>query len=89
MTNRGRDAPPLLLKVAKRPEFIDAGLSRATYLDALSAAMFAGLLASPGAGAREVSRAAISAPRPRRSPRTPKVIAGQSTSIVWCWLQGA
>ena len=40
MTNRGRDAPPLLLKVAKRPEFIDAGLSRATYLDALSAAMF-------------------------------------------------
>ena len=37
VTSRGSDAPPLLLKAARRLEPIDAGLSRATYLDALSA----------------------------------------------------
>jgi DNA-binding CsgD family transcriptional regulator/tetratricopeptide (TPR) repeat protein len=74
MTNRGRDAPSLLLKAAKRLEPIDAGLSRATYLDALSAAMFAGLLASPGGGALEVSRAARSAPRPLSAPRVPDLL---------------
>ena len=79
----------MLPEAARGLESLDVDLARETYLETLSAAMFAGLLASPGAGAREVSRAAISAPRPRRSPRTPKVIAGQSTSIVWCWLQGA
>ena len=36
--NRGNDAPPLLLKAAKRLEPIDAGLARGTYLDALTAA---------------------------------------------------
>src|SRR5258706_225696 len=46
--NRGNDAPPLLLKAAKRLEPIDAGLARDTYLDALNAALFAGRLASPG-----------------------------------------
>jgi DNA-binding CsgD family transcriptional regulator/tetratricopeptide (TPR) repeat protein len=74
LTNRGRDAPPLLLKAAKRLEPIDGDLSRATYLDALSAAMFAGLLASPGGGALEVSRAASSAPRPRNAPRAPDLL---------------
>ena len=33
-TSRGSDAAPLLLKAAKRLEPIDAGLARATYLDA-------------------------------------------------------
>ena len=37
--NRGNDAPPLLLKAARRLEPIDAGLARGTYLDALTAAM--------------------------------------------------
>ncbi len=46
--NRGNDAPPLLLKAARRLEPIDAGLARGTYLDALTAALFAGRLASPG-----------------------------------------
>ena len=46
--NRGNDATPLLLKAARRLEPIDAGLARGTYLDALTAALFAGRLASPG-----------------------------------------
>ena len=71
VTNRGRDAPPLLMRAAKRLEPIDADLARATYLDALSAAIFAGLFASPGGGALEVARAASAAPRPRgRTART-------------------
>src|SRR6266540_3790493 len=53
--NRGSDAPPLLLKAAKRLEPIDAGLARETYLDALNAALFAGRLASPGGRPQEVA----------------------------------
>ena len=67
--NRGNDAPPLLLKAAKRLEPIDVGLARATYLDALNAALFAGRLASPGGSSPEVSRAARAAPRPSHPPR--------------------
>lgn len=48
-TNRGGDAPLLLLRAARRLEPIDARLARETYLDAISAAEFAGRLASPGA----------------------------------------
>jgi DNA-binding CsgD family transcriptional regulator len=69
VTSRGSDAPPLLLQAARRLEPIDADLSRATYLDALAAAMFAGRLASPGGGVVEVARAASAAPRPRHAPR--------------------
>ena len=74
VTNRGRDAPLLLLKAARRLEPIDAGLSRATYLDALTAAMFAGRLASPGGGVLEVARAAGAAPRPLHAPRAPDLL---------------
>jgi DNA-binding CsgD family transcriptional regulator len=66
VTNRGSDAPPLLLRAATRLEAIDVGLSRATYLDALSAAIFAGRLARPGGEVLEVARAARAAPRPPR-----------------------
>jgi DNA-binding CsgD family transcriptional regulator len=74
VTNRGRDAPPLLLKAAKRLEPIDASLARAAYLDALAAAMFAGRLASPGGDTLEVARAASAAPRPLRAPRAPDLL---------------
>lgn len=67
VTNRGSDAPLLLLQAAKRLEPIDAALSRATYLEALSAAMFAARLAS-GCGILDVARAAALLPRPT-SPR--------------------
>ena len=41
----GSDAPPLLLKAAKRLEPLDVGLARETYLTAWMAALFAGRLA--------------------------------------------
>ena len=41
----GRDAPPLLLKAARRLEPFDLELARETYLDAWGAALFAGHLA--------------------------------------------
>jgi DNA-binding CsgD family transcriptional regulator len=63
--SRGRDAPPLLLKAARRVEPIDIDLSRATYLRALQAGMFAGQLAL-GGEVQEVARAAAAAPRPQR-----------------------
>jgi hypothetical protein len=45
LTDRGSEAPPLLLKAARRLEPIDPELSRATYLQALTAGYFAGRLA--------------------------------------------
>jgi DNA-binding CsgD family transcriptional regulator len=68
LTNRGRDAVSLLLTAAKRLAPIDVDLSRATHLDALSAAIFVGLLADRGGGVLEVARAARSAPRLVRAP---------------------
>src|SRR6201988_3784886 len=41
----GSDAPPLLLKAAKRLEPLDLDLARETYVDAWQAAFFAGYLA--------------------------------------------
>src|SRR6185437_7104359 len=58
VTSRGGEAPPLLLKAARQLEHIDPSLSRATYLYALAAGMFAGRLAGPGGGILEVARAA-------------------------------
>ena len=58
--DRGRDAPPLLLAAAKRLETLDAKLARETYLDAFSAALFAGRLAH-GAGVREIAQAVLAA----------------------------
>lgn len=57
VSNHGRDAAPLLLAAAQRLEGVDAGAARETYLDALSAALFAGRLAGR-TGMLEVSRAA-------------------------------
>jgi DNA-binding CsgD family transcriptional regulator len=64
VTNRGNDAPASLLAAAKRFESIDVGLARATYLDALSAAIFAGQLGTEGADVAAVARAAAAAPQP-------------------------
>ena len=64
----GSDAPPLLLKAAKRLESLDLELARETYLGAWGAALFAGRLAGAG-DLLEVSRAARALPtlaHPRR-----------------------
>jgi DNA-binding CsgD family transcriptional regulator len=59
--NRGSDAPPLLLKAAKRLEPLDARLARETYLEALTAVLFPAHLA-PGGRVLETARAARAAP---------------------------
>jgi DNA-binding CsgD family transcriptional regulator len=73
VTNRGSQAPGLLLKAAKRLEPIDADLSRATYLQAVSSAMFAGRLAI-GGGVPEVARAAQAAPPPQHPACSPDLL---------------
>ncbi len=73
-TRRGGDAPLLLLRAARRLEPIDAGLSRETYLDAISAAEFAGRLATPGGHVVEVARAASAAPKSAQPPRAPDFV---------------
>ena len=70
---RGSDAPSLLLKAARRLEPIDADLSRASYLQAFSAAILAGRLAL-GGGVQEVAHAARAAPPPRNATRAPDLL---------------
>ena len=65
----GSEAAPLLLSAAKRLEPLDVRLARDTYLDALSAAQFAGRLAGD-VGVSEVAQAALAAP-PRSGPPRP------------------
>ncbi len=74
ITSRGGDAAALLLKAAQRLEPIDADLSRATYLDALLAAIFAGSLAGPGGDVVAVASAASAAPPARQPPRSPDLL---------------
>src|SRR5208282_71579 len=71
-SSHSNEALPLLLAAARRLEPLEPSLARGTYLDALSAALFAGRLASgadPGAGPvsgmRQVARAVREAPAPR------------------------
>jgi DNA-binding CsgD family transcriptional regulator len=66
--NRGSDAPLLLLQAARTLEPLDVRLSRETYLDAWSAALFAGRLASAGS-LLDVSQAVRMAPKPPHPPR--------------------
>jgi DNA-binding CsgD family transcriptional regulator len=68
ITSRGAEAAPLLVNAARRLADVDPGLSRASYLDALSAAIFAGRLAGPGGGVLSVARAAAAAPAPWAPP---------------------
>jgi DNA-binding CsgD family transcriptional regulator len=62
------DAPPLLLKAARRLEALDVDLARETYLDAWRAAVLAGHLAGAG-DLEEVSRAAAALPPAAHPPR--------------------
>jgi len=56
-TQRGRDAPAVLLEAARRLEPLDDALARDTYLDAISSAMFAGRTGT-GPEAREIAERA-------------------------------
>jgi DNA-binding CsgD family transcriptional regulator len=72
-SSRGSDAPPLLLKAAKRLEPLDSRLARETYLDTLASMLFAGRLAA-GGGMREVAEAARAAPPPPQPARAPDLL---------------
>jgi DNA-binding CsgD family transcriptional regulator len=61
-SDRGGDAPALLLRAARRLEPLDAAMARDTYLEAIAAAMFAGRLARPEGGEAQAARAARLAP---------------------------
>jgi DNA-binding CsgD family transcriptional regulator len=71
--HRGRDAPPLLLKAAKRLEPLDSELARETYLDAFLAAMFAGRLSSSG-DLLKVAAAVRAAPPRSHARRGPDLL---------------
>lgn len=66
VADRGNETAPLLLAAARRLERLDPGLARDTYLEAISAAMFAGRLAQV-ADVEEVAWSARAAP-PARPP---------------------
>ncbi len=69
LATRGSDATRQLLQTADRLRELDPELARETYLEALTAAIFAGPLAGPGASSFEVARAAREAPPAREKPR--------------------
>jgi len=78
---RGRDAPPLLLRAARRLEDLDVELARDTYLEALLAAIYAARLA-PGAGVDDVARAARAAPLgPEPLPARQLLLRGLATRL--------
>jgi DNA-binding CsgD family transcriptional regulator len=61
--DRGSEAPPLLLTAAKRLEPLDGAAAREIYIDALTAALFAGRLGGE-VDTRQVAAAARGAPPP-------------------------
>jgi DNA-binding CsgD family transcriptional regulator len=56
-SSRGSDSPALLLGAARRLEPLDLGLACSSYVEALSAALFAGRLAACGGRPRDVAQA--------------------------------
>jgi DNA-binding CsgD family transcriptional regulator/tetratricopeptide (TPR) repeat protein len=78
-TQRGGDAPRLLLEAARELEAVDPDRARTTYLEALEAARFADRLAR-GTDVVEVSRAALAGPAPHQPPRpTDLLLHGMAT----------
>jgi DNA-binding CsgD family transcriptional regulator len=65
-SSRSSDAPPLLLKAARRLEVLNRDLARDTYLTAWMAATYAGHLAGAG-HMLEICRAAHALPPPERA----------------------
>jgi DNA-binding CsgD family transcriptional regulator len=73
-SSRGSEAPSLLLKAAKRFEPLDVGLARQTYLEALSAAQYAGRFAGRGGAMPEVAKAAHASPPASPPPSAPDLL---------------
>jgi DNA-binding CsgD family transcriptional regulator len=79
--SRGSEAPALLLRAAKTLDPLDRNLARDTYLDAWSAALFAGRLASTGS-LHHVSREALARPRPA-GPQRPSDLLLRGFSLAF------
>ena len=83
-SSHGNEALPLLLAAARRLEPLEPSLARGTYLDALSAALFAGRLASgragagPGPGLRQVAQAVREAPPPQAPGKADLLLEGMA-----------
>ena len=77
----GSDAPPLLLKAAKRLESLNLDLARETYLSAWMAALFAGRLAG-ASDLLEVSRASRALPPLAHPPRPVDLVLDGLTLLV-------
>ncbi|WP_205650377.1 AAA family ATPase [Actinoplanes solisilvae] len=75
---RGNEALPLLISAARRLEPLDPQLARDTYLDAMSAALFAGRLAVD-AGAPEVAEAVRATPPPVKPRKNDVLLDGLAT----------
>ena len=88
-SRRGSDATPRLLAVAQELEPVDPSLARATYLEALAAATFVGRLAR-GAGAVDVSKAALAGPpMPRSSGPSDLLLQGLAVRFTEGYSAGA
>jgi DNA-binding CsgD family transcriptional regulator len=72
-STRGSDASPLLLESAREIAPVDPSLARATYLEAFSAALFAGRLAR-GRGVVDVAEAVRAGSPPPKVPRPPDLL---------------
>jgi DNA-binding CsgD family transcriptional regulator len=66
LSTRASEATLLLLEAAERLRDIEPDLARETYLEAVTAAIFAGPLAAAGASSAEVAEAAKAAPATRK-----------------------
>ena len=82
VATHGSDAPPLLLEAARRLSSLDPPLARETYLDACSAALFAGRLARPGGTALDIAQAARTAPASGREPRGADLLLDALTTLL-------
>ncbi len=86
-STHGRDAPRLLLRAARRLTPLSQTLACETYLEALSAALFAGRLAAPGARAIDVALAAKAGAQAAR-PQRPRAVARRTRDAVHRQLRG-
>ncbi|HUE28316.1 MAG TPA: AAA family ATPase, partial [Solirubrobacteraceae bacterium] len=75
------DAPPLLLKAAKRLEPLDQRLARETYLDALTAVLFPAHLV-PSERVLETARSASAAPPSSQPPRPSDLLLDGLTVLI-------
>jgi DNA-binding CsgD family transcriptional regulator len=78
---RGAEAPGLLVDAARRLESLDPSAARETYLEALTAAQYAGRLAV-GVGLVEVARAARALPPPDEAGRAVDLILDAYAAVI-------